>query len=88
MIIFKKYREEPRLICTDDRLKKLRALGFDTDGYRHSMENILRDKGFGLPKYNGDHFNFMVNHKYVRSYLNYSDALAEEILLLHKLKLL
>lgn len=84
-----KYTEEkeviPRRCCTDDRLKLLRKAGFDTNGYEHGLEDILRDKGFGLPIKQDEYFTFTVNYKYMRLYLNYSDALAEEILLLRKL---
>jgi len=64
----------PRRICTDDRLKKL---------------TILKDQDFGLPSGNDeDGFGFMVNYKYIRIYLTYADALAEEILFLYKLNIL
>jgi len=79
----------PRRICTDDRLKKLRKLGFNTNGYERSLEAILKDQDFGLPSGNDeDGFGFMVNYKYIRIYLTYADALAEEILFLYKLNIL
>jgi len=79
--------EIPRDICTDTLLKKLRKAGIKTHGYSHHLENILQDKGFGLPKKDEDYFCFMVNHKYIRYYLNYADALSCEILLLIQLNL-
>ena len=86
------YREENyksnRRVCTDARLKLLRKAGFKTDGYDHSLESILQDKGFGLPIKQDEHFTFTVNYKWMRMYLNYADALAEEILLLRKLKMI
>lgn len=86
------YRNEkeiiPRRVCTDNRLKLLRKAGFNTNGYEHSLKSILQDKGFGLPVKYGEHFVFTVNNKYTRMYLNYADALSEEILLLRELKLL
>ena len=87
-----KYVEEKevitRRVCTDARLKLLRKAGFNTDGYEHSLKSILQDKGFGLPVKQGEHFTFTVNYKWTRMYLNYADALAEEILLLRELKLI
>ena len=80
--------EIPRDICTDTLLKKLRKAGIKTHGYSHHLETILQDKGFGLPEKDENYFCFMVNHKYIRYYLNYSDALAQLILLLIQLKLL
>ena len=80
--------EIPRCICTDVLHKKLRSIGFDTDGYEYSLENILKVRGFGLPTKHEEMFAFMVNFKYVRLYLNYADALANEILLLHELGIL
>ena len=86
------YRNEkeiiPRRVCTDNRLKLLRKAGFKTNGYEHGLEDILQDKGFGLPVKQDEHFVFTVNYKWMRMYLNYTDALAEEILLLRKLKLI
>lgn len=87
MLIVKEY--VPRQCCTDKLLKKVRALGFDTDGYVRSLEQILKEKDFGLPILAEDiGFNFMINYKYIRYYLNYADALAEEIILLNKLELI
>ena len=87
-----KYVEEkeiiPRRCCTDKLLKQLKKAGFQTLGYENGLEDILTEKGFGLPVKDGDYFTFTVNHKYMRLYLNYSDALAQEILLLRELKLL
>ncbi len=86
------YRDEkeiiPRRVCTDNRLRLLRKAGFETNGYEHGLEDILQDKGFGLPVKDGEHFVFTVNNKYTRMYLNYADSLSEEILLLRELKLL
>ncbi len=78
----------PRRCCTDIRLKQLRKAGFKTDGYDRSLEDILQDKGFGLPIKDDEYFTFMINHKYIRYYLNYADCLAEEILLLHELNMI
>ena len=94
MNLYKKlvYRDEkeiiPRTVCTDSRLRLLRKAGFKTYGDEHHLENILQDKGFGLPIKSGDSYTFTIESKWMRSYLNRADALAEEILLLRKLKLL
>ena len=86
-----KYVEEEevitRRVCTNNRLKLLRKSGFKTNGDEHHLESILQDKGFGLPVKDGEHFSFTVDYKWMRMYLNYADALAEEILLLRELKL-
>jgi len=78
----------PRDICTDDLLKRLRKAGFKTHGYSHHLEKILIDKEFGLPSEDEECWGFTVEHKYVRLYLNYADALANEILLLNELKMI
>lgn len=85
---FKAYIEEPRMVCEDRLLKKLRNSGFKTNGYSRGMEKILTSKGFGLPVQGEDGFCFTISNKWFRSYLNYADALAQEILLLLDLKLL
>ena len=86
------YRDEkeiiPRRVCTDSRLKLLRKAGFKTYGYEHGLENILQEKGFGLPVKDGGSYTFTIESKWMRSYLNRADALASEILLLKELKLL
>lgn len=89
-MIFKKYTVEPREVCVDLLLKKLRAAKFDTDGYIRSMEVILKKEGFGLPSWFEDPvgFGFTINARFTRFYLNYADSLAQEILLLHKLGML
>ncbi len=78
----------PRRVCTDILLKQLRKAGLETDGYEHGLEDILKEKGFGLPVKDGEYFVFMVNHKWMRMYLNYSDSLAELIILLRELKMI
>jgi len=92
-MVFEKYIQVekeyiPRRCCTDILLKKLRAVGIKTTGYDRDMEPILKDKGFGLPIQEEEYWHFMVNHKYQRYCLNYSDALAEELLFLNQLNLL
>ena len=37
---------QERMMCTDDRLKKLRKLGFKTDGYVRSLESIIKRFGY------------------------------------------
>lgn len=87
-----KYHEEkeivPRKCCTEDRLKRLKKAGFKTLGYENGLEDILKDKGFGLPVKDGDSYTFTIDSKWVRSYFNRADALASEILLLRELKLI
>jgi hypothetical protein len=84
------YREEkeiiPRRYCTPNLLKLLREEGFGTDGYEHSLEEILTGKGFGLPEKEDGYFIFRVN-EFLRMYLVYADSLAQGILLLRELKL-
>jgi hypothetical protein len=77
-----------RKICTDNLLKKLIKEGFKTDGYEYSLERILTSHGFGFPSECEEGFGFTVNHKWTRIYLNYADALAQEILFLRHLKLI
>jgi hypothetical protein len=89
-MILKKYTVEPRSICEDFLLKKLLAANFKTDGYTRSMESILKKKGFGLPVWSDEPegFGFTINNRYTRYYLNYADALANEILLLRDLNMI
>lgn len=71
----------PRMVCTDDRLKRLRTMGIKTDGYVYSLEEIITSRGFGLPS-KGDedsHCGFTINFKYSYLFMNYADCLAEEI---------
>jgi hypothetical protein len=88
MIMLKIVEVVHRQTCREELLKNLVDLGYRTDGSEGSMELILGEKGFGLPVAHGDHFGFIVNHTYTRLYLNYSDALAKEILFLHELELI
>ena len=79
----------PRKICDDNRHKKLRKAGFDTDGYVNSLEEILTLKDFGLPSVDiKGNWGFSINYKYVRVAFNYADCLADEILLLRELGML
>lgn len=82
-----KYIQE-RMVCTDDRIKKLKAVGYKTNGYADNLERILTDNEFSLPVANTDDFGtvrygFRVG-KYFSEYLHYADALAEFILLLNR----
>ena len=81
---------QDRATCTPELLAQIKALGFGlNEGCTTSLERILLSKGFRLPIYIEDWgYHFMVNYKYMRFYLNYVDALAEEILLLNQLELL
>ena len=74
----------PRMVCTDDRLKRLRTLGIETDGYVYSLEKIITDKGFNLPSKGDEYSGFTLNHKYIYEFLNYADCLAEAIFALHQ----
>lgn len=85
---YKVTEENIRDICTPELLSKLKKAGIKTYGYSHHLEEILKERGFGVPIPDDDYFMFMVKHKYIRYYLNYADALAAEILLLIDLKLM
>jgi hypothetical protein len=79
----------PRRVCRDEFLKKLRASGVDTDGYEYSLEPFVLNAGYKLPtpcdkKQEYESFVFCVG-KYTQVWINYSDALANQVLLLSKL---
>lgn len=78
---------EQRFHLEPDLLGKVSAL-FETDGGILSLEAILTGNGFGLPIWTEDGYHFTVLHKYMHFDIHYVDCLAEEILLLHRLKLL
>jgi hypothetical protein len=82
----------PRNICTPERLIRLKKAGFDTDGQINSLESILSEKGFNLPTettddYERTYFGFR-HDKYLKMFLNYADATAEEILFLREMKMI
>jgi len=80
--------EPPPRRCSEDRLERLKKLGFKTNGYIKELEEIIFINGFGLPGYENDYFGFTINYKYMRFCLTYTDALAEELILLKELKLI
>ena len=87
MLKFKPYEHIPNQVCDQKYFRKLRNLGFNTDGYIASLEKILTDNGFGLPTPCNGGFGFLVNYKYIKIYIHYVDALACEIIFLKELKL-
>lgn len=90
-----KYSEYiPRRRCTKERLLKLKEYDIKTTGYDRDMERIILSYGYGLPSLVNDEesvvqeqYGFRLK-EYVRITLNYSDALAEELILLKELNLL
>ena len=82
----------PRERCTGELLKKLRQSGFRTNGVAYSLEKIITDCGFNLPGNTTDeygHTYYGFRHcEFVKMYLNYADACAQEILFLYELKLI
>lgn len=80
------------MVCTDDRLKILRTLGYKTNGYSTELEEIIKNLGFNLPTQGVDDYNeirFGFRHKgYLAEYLNYADALAEELIFIYEHKLI
>lgn len=77
--------EIPRRICTDERLKQLRKLGYKTTGYDRDMEKILTEKGYDLPVITeNDSWKFQTG-KYTRIMLNRADCLAEALIVIKEL---
>ena len=75
----------PRRICTDDRLKQLRKLGYKTTGYDRDMEKILKNKGYSLPvPTKDDSWKFQAG-KYTRIMLNRADCLAEALMVIKEI---
>jgi len=88
----KAVEEHRRRVCSADYLRKLKKLGYGTDGDEGSLEAIIRSKGYGLPgstKESGDeiYFGFIIN-THVFMHFNYADSLANEIIQLHNFNLL
>ena len=84
--------EIPRTTCTPERLIRLFEAGYDTDGQIHSLEDIVVKSGYCLPTEHTDDYGrtcFGFRHEqYVKMFLNYTDAVAEEILFLHEHKMI
>ena len=75
----------PRRICTDDRLKQLRKLGYKTTGYDRDMEKILKNKGYSLPVLTEyDSWKFQAG-SYIRIMLNRADCLAEALMVIKEI---
>ena len=75
----------PRRVCTDEKLKILRKLKIETDGYDRSMEKILKQKGYPLPvQLKNESWKF-VYEKYTRICLNRADCLAEALIVIKEL---
>jgi hypothetical protein len=83
----------PPDFCSPTLLQKLKEAGIETDGSIVQMEEIIRQNGYNLPGKDGEHFGFIFHPKklkqtYTRLYLTYPSALAEEILMLKRFKML
>ena len=86
---YKVTEDVPRQYCTPDLLGRVRCLGYKTDGYVRSLEKIVKDKGFNLPGKNDEDTHYGFRHgNIMRLYLNYCDAVANEIIFLHEQKLI
>lgn len=88
---YKVTEDIPRQYCTPDLLGRVRCLGYKSDGYIRSLEKIIKDRGFNLPG-NEDiggkiYYGFRHNNT-VKLYLNYCDAVANEIIFLHEKELI
>ena len=100
MIPKEEYR---RRICSSDRLRLLKKLGYRTGGDEDSLEKILNENNFKTPGYyeethaviNNDEIGKKTDVYYGYSINgcvfvcpNYADALAQEIIDLHENKML
>lgn len=72
----------PAQFCTPERLEHLNKAGVKTNGSISELEEIIVKNGFKLPGEVKDGFGFILNKKFTRIYINYVDAMAEEIILL------
>ena len=76
----------PRRVCTDEKLKILRKLKIETDGYDRSMEKILKQKGYPLPvQLKNESWKFAYD-KYTRITINRADCLAEALIVIKEMK--
>ncbi len=83
----------PPDFCSHTLLQKLKEAGIETDGSIVQMEEIIRHNDYNLPGKDGEHFVFVFHPtglkiSYTRLYLTYPSALAEEILMLVRFKML
>lgn len=81
--------QKSRRSCTNDRLKKLKKLGYKTGGYYLGLESILKKLNYKYPQQvqlnGGTYFGYSIDG--VQSFwLNYADACAEKIIYIHKEK--
>ncbi|MCK5613286.1 hypothetical protein KAR91_66045, partial [Candidatus Pacearchaeota archaeon] len=84
----------PRLFCTDQLFKKLYWLGFNTTGYWKTLSQIILSSGYDTPHQYKDcgntYFRFQIFNNeeklHTRIYINYADALAQQIIFLKENK--
>lgn len=81
--------QAPVISCSQERIDKLNSIGFTTTGYIDQLQELVVKNGFNLPSEDNECFGFVLHgtrskKTYTRIYLNFVDAMAEEILLLHE----
>lgn len=82
----------PPEYCTFERLERLKAAGFQTDGHIDKLKEIIKESGYPLPSQEGEHYGFVFHtpfkdgekeQVFTRLYLTRVDSFAELILMLH-----
>lgn len=85
--MYKQTTNQKAEYCSFERLERLKQAGIKTDGYINELKQIIENNGNGLPTAHEGAFGFILQ-SYTVICLELVDAMAEEILLLHKLNLL
>lgn len=86
---YKVTEQVPTEFCRQEYTDKLNSIGFTTTGYIDQLQELVVKNGFNLPSEDNECFGFVLHgtrskKTYTRIYLNFVDAMAEEILLLHE----
>lgn len=80
-------RHIPRKVCTPDKVKRLKELGYKTSGYYPRLEEILDKLNYANPYRkvlnDDDYFGFCIDG--IQWYtMNYADACADKIIFIHE----
>ena len=80
-----KVKEEiPPEYCAYELIERLKQAGIKTDGHIDQLIEIITGNGFKLPGEVKEGYGFIFLKKYTMIYINFVDACANEILMLHE----
>ena len=78
----------PPEYCAYELIERLKEAGIKTDGHIDQLIEIITENGFKLPSEHEGRYGFIFLKKYTMIYINFVDACANEILMLHEYKML